>query len=103
MSTKNNRNNDNPIQRAQIAFDNKEGCSLRGFIAVNRVPGNFHIGSSVYKEILHVLKKNINLTHTINHLSFGRNQILLKFRKSSVEHMANYCRKRNEILQLLKI
>ena len=63
---------DDPIRRAQIAFDNKEGCSLRGYISVNRVPGNFHVGGHAYKEILHVLRKNINLTHSINHLSFGR-------------------------------
>mmetsp|Transcript_31670 Transcript_31670/g.36148 ORF Transcript_31670/g.36148 Transcript_31670/m.36148 type:complete len:205 (+) Transcript_31670:276-890(+) len=60
------------IGRAQIAFDNNEGCILRGYIQVNRVPGNFHISSHSYGEIINTLKKNINLTHTINHLSFGQ-------------------------------
>ena len=60
------------IKRAEIAFESGEGCALKGFISVNRVPGNFHIGSHAYNEILMILGKQINLTHTINHLSFGR-------------------------------
>ena len=54
---------------------------MRGFITVNRVPGNFHIGSHAFNEILHVLRKNVNLTHTINHLSFGRKSDIVKIQK----------------------
>jgi len=60
------------VKRAEKAFEDGEGCTLKGFISVNRVPGNFHIGSHAYNEILMLLGKRTNLTHTINHLSFGR-------------------------------
>jgi len=45
------------------------GCQLSGFISVNRVKGNFHI-------LAHSVNHNLNaaatnLTHTVNHLSFG--------------------------------
>jgi thiol-disulfide isomerase/thioredoxin len=45
------------------------GCMLSGFLMVNRVPGNFHIEA---RSIHHNLNpKAANLSHVINHLSFG--------------------------------
>ncbi|CAI2375800.1 unnamed protein product [Moneuplotes crassus] len=64
------------FKRAQVAFETGEGCSLKGYISVNRVPGNFHIGSHAYMQLLGMLGQQINLTHTINHLSFGRKRVI---------------------------
>jgi protein disulfide-isomerase-like protein len=44
-------------------------CQVSGFLMVNRVPGNFHIEA---KSVNHNLNAAMtNLTHTVNHLSFG--------------------------------
>jgi len=45
------------------------GCQVSGTLMVNRVPGNFHIEA---KSVNHNLNSAMtNLTHTVNHLSFG--------------------------------
>ena len=59
----------------------KEGCQLYGYLEVNRVGGSFHIGPGKSFSINHVHvhdvqpfnSEDFNLTHTIRHLSFGRN------------------------------
>jgi len=46
------------------------GCMLTGFILVNRVPGNFHIEA---RSLYHNLNpKMANISHIVNHLSFGQ-------------------------------
>lgn len=48
------------------------GCQVSGSLTVNRVPGNFHIlASSVNHNINAAMT---NLTHRVNHLSFGTQQ-----------------------------
>ncbi|KAM8945366.1 endoplasmic reticulum-Golgi intermediate compartment protein 3 isoform 1-T1 [Pelodytes ibericus] len=62
-----------------------EGCELYGFLEVNKVAGNFHFapGKSFQQSHVHVHAveihdlqsfglDNINMTHDIKHLSFGR-------------------------------
>ncbi|XP_073462660.1 endoplasmic reticulum-Golgi intermediate compartment protein 3 [Aquarana catesbeiana] len=57
-----------------------EGCELYGFLEVNKVAGNFHFapGKSFQQSHVHVHDlqsfglDNINMTHHIKHLSFGR-------------------------------
>jgi len=45
------------------------GCQVSGHLMVNRVPGNFHIEA---KSVNHNLNAAMtNLTHIVNHLSFG--------------------------------
>lgn len=45
------------------------GCQVSGTLMVNRVPGNFHIEA---KSVNHNLNSAMtNLTHMVNHLSFG--------------------------------
>jgi len=59
--------------------DESEGCNIAGYITVNKVAGNFHIapgrssqiGSFVHTHDVDFLARNINVTHTIHHLSFG--------------------------------
>lgn len=45
------------------------GCLLVGFIMVKRVPGNFHIEARSTAHSIHA--EMANLSHTVNHLSFG--------------------------------
>jgi len=44
-------------------------CQVSGFLMVNRVPGNFHIEARSKNHNLNAAMTN--LTHTVNHLSFG--------------------------------
>eukprot|EP00588_Corethron_pennatum_P012087 CAMPEP_0194278676 /NCGR_PEP_ID=MMETSP0169-20130528/11783_1 /TAXON_ID=218684 /ORGANISM="Corethron pennatum, Strain L29A3" /LENGTH=475 /DNA_ID=CAMNT_0039022911 /DNA_START=28 /DNA_END=1455 /DNA_ORIENTATION=+ len=44
-------------------------CQISGYLMVNRVPGNFHV---IANSVNHNLNPAMtNLTHTVNHLSFG--------------------------------
>ena len=58
-------------RRKQRMLDIKEhpGCMVSGYVLVNRVPGNFHIEA---RSKLHNLNAAMtNLSHVVNHLSFG--------------------------------
>ncbi|KRX08122.1 hypothetical protein PPERSA_01667 [Pseudocohnilembus persalinus] len=78
------------LERAKKAFKDREGCQLKGYIFVNKVPGNFHISSHAYgNKISQIFQqsgiKTLDLSHKLNHLSFGKmaeiNQIQKKFTK----------------------
>lgn len=63
-------------ERANKAFSDKEGCRVKGHFFVNKVPGNFHISCHAFSGVLNkVFNDNklttIDLSHKINHLSFG--------------------------------
>ncbi|CAG0880435.1 unnamed protein product, partial [Darwinula stevensoni] len=66
--------------RKEIEWAVKEGCHIYGYLDVNRVGGNFHFapGKTYSGEHVHVHDlqtmslESVNLTHTIQHLSFGR-------------------------------
>lgn len=65
------------LQIAETREDNKEhpGCMMAGYLLVNRVPGNFHIEM---RSIIHNLNPVMaNLSHIVNHLSFGNSQPVL--------------------------
>jgi len=61
----------------------KEGCQIYGYLEVNRVGGSFHVapGKSFSINHIHVhdvqpfASSDFNLTHTVRHLSFGRNVV----------------------------
>jgi hypothetical protein len=59
---------------------NKEGCKIKGYFLVNKVPGNFHISSHAFAPIIHRLFAdgffNFDLSHRINHISFGEDKDL---------------------------
>jgi thiol-disulfide isomerase/thioredoxin len=58
-------------RRKQRMLEIKEhpGCMVSGHVLVNRVPGNFHIEA---RSIHHNLNAAMtNLSHVVNHLSFG--------------------------------
>ena len=48
----NNHNNKFNMPKALNAFKNKEGCNLSGTMLLNKVPGNFHISSHAYNNVL---------------------------------------------------
>lgn len=74
------------LNRIQQAFKDKEGCELVGHIIVNKVPGNFHISSHAYGHILNQVFHSaqistIDLSHKINHISFGEEKDIIQIRK----------------------
>lgn len=78
------------MARVKQAYTNQEGCQLIGSIEVNKVPGNFHISSHAYNNLLSQIfhENNINtidVSHKINHISFGDDkdlkEIKQKFKK----------------------
>lgn len=69
------KNADNPDQHQRMrpnagnSRPEHQGCQVSGHLMVNRVPGNFHIEA---KSVNHNLNAAMtNLTHRVNHMSFG--------------------------------
>lgn len=62
-------------EEVKKAILNEEGCKLEGTIQVLRVPGNFHISTHAYGNIVTKLMSegifSTDLSHKINHISFG--------------------------------
>jgi hypothetical protein len=65
-----------------------DGCIIHGSLLVNRVPGNFHISAHSTSHSLHM--PTINLSHSIQHLSFGRSLNLAEFYALPKEVAAAY-------------
>lgn len=56
-------------ERHALKYHWHEGCSLKGTLQVNRVPGNFHITAK--SEVHNFDEKSTNTSHIIHHFSFG--------------------------------
>ncbi|CAE7604901.1 ergic3 [Symbiodinium necroappetens] len=62
------------VDALRKSINSGEGCRIRGFVKVNKVPGNLHLSTyshsflfgSLYQET-----KNLNISHKVNHISFG--------------------------------
>lgn len=55
-------------------MDDNEGCLLEGTVIINKVPGNFHLSTHAFGHVIQKIYMNgrqLDFTHTINHLSFG--------------------------------
>lgn len=75
------------IEDLKRAKDAGESCNLAGYIQVNRVPGNFHISTHAYNQYVAMLgMHDLNLTHTINHLSFGPKYEVKRVQKKFKKH-----------------
>lgn len=48
-----------------------QGCNIRGHLDVPRVPGEFHLTVNAENMKTELNTKMLNVSHTINHLSFG--------------------------------
>eukprot|EP00927_Polykrikos_kofoidii_P066746 TRINITY_DN62310_c0_g1_i1.p1 TRINITY_DN62310_c0_g1~~TRINITY_DN62310_c0_g1_i1.p1 ORF type:complete len:346 (-),score=38.91 TRINITY_DN62310_c0_g1_i1:262-1299(-) len=62
------------VDRIRKMIHSGEGCRVSGYVTVNKVPGNVHLSTYSHSFIfgsLYQESKNINITHTINHISFG--------------------------------
>ncbi|KAJ9438470.1 Protein disulfide-isomerase 5-4 [Diplonema papillatum] len=55
----------------------KEGCRLRGYVEVTRVPGTLHL-ESVHSEDKMLNTAFTNVSHLVHHLSFGEESPLLQ-------------------------
>eukprot|EP00931_Biecheleriopsis_adriatica_P107987 TRINITY_DN8231_c0_g1_i1.p1 TRINITY_DN8231_c0_g1~~TRINITY_DN8231_c0_g1_i1.p1 ORF type:complete len:366 (+),score=76.90 TRINITY_DN8231_c0_g1_i1:124-1221(+) len=62
------------VDAIKKAINSGEGCRIRGFVRVNKVPGNLHLSTyshsflfgSLYQET-----NKLNISHRVNHISFG--------------------------------
>mmetsp|Transcript_19240 Transcript_19240/g.18380 ORF Transcript_19240/g.18380 Transcript_19240/m.18380 type:complete len:129 (+) Transcript_19240:463-849(+) len=55
-------------------MDKNEGCNMVGVVQINKVPGNFHISTHAFGEVvqrIYMGGRRLDFSHTINHLSFG--------------------------------
>ncbi len=51
-----------------------------GTVIINKVPGNFHISTHAFGEVvqrIYMGGKRLDFSHTVNHLSFG-NDLMMK-------------------------
>lgn len=78
LSTENMREkNDfrgNIKDRVKKELQEEQGCHIRGYFAVYRVPGNFHIATHPYGDVEATLKREghkFDFSYKINQLSFG--------------------------------
>ena len=65
------------LKIAKEQLENKEGCQLYGYVLINRVPGNFHISTHAYNDIMVSLAHHgytFDYSYYINHISFGKMQ-----------------------------
>lgn len=62
------------LDRIKQMIHSGEGCRVRGFVRVNKVPGNVHLSTYSHSYLfgsLYQEARNMNISHTINHISFG--------------------------------
>ena len=45
-------------ERTKAELDAKQGCQFTGFIKIYRVPGDFHIASHTFDDIIHSLRND---------------------------------------------
>jgi len=62
------------VDRIRNMIHSGEGCRVRGFVKVNKVPGNVHLSTYSHSYLfgsLYQETRNMNISHKVNHLSFG--------------------------------
>ncbi len=69
-------NNQFSYEIIKKSIQDQEGCQLYGNISILKVPGNIHISSNSYANIISKLANDglykFDMSHTINHISFGK-------------------------------
>jgi len=55
---------------SEVAAGPGEGCTVRGVVLVNRVPGNFHL--SAHSKSHSFQPGKLNMSHTVGYMNFGR-------------------------------
>mmetsp|Transcript_78828 Transcript_78828/g.249132 ORF Transcript_78828/g.249132 Transcript_78828/m.249132 type:complete len:348 (-) Transcript_78828:153-1196(-) len=72
------------VDRIRKMIHSGEGCRVAGFVRVNRVPGNVHLSTYSHSYLfgsLYQETRNINISHRINHVSFGTDDDISYVRK----------------------
>ena len=46
------QNRQDLLNRVKSELDQEQGCQLKGYFQINRVPGNFHISSHAYTDVI---------------------------------------------------
>jgi len=62
------------VDRIRKMIHSGEGCRVAGHVRVNRVPGNVHLSTFSHSYLfgsLYQETRNMNISHRINHISFG--------------------------------
>lgn len=61
------------VDRIKRMVNSGEGCRVDGFVKVNKVPGNLHLSTYSHSYLFGSLYNEaaINVTHILNHISFG--------------------------------
>ena len=61
------------------AMDNNEGCRVEGTVIINKVPGNFHLSTHAFGDVvqkIYMQGRSLDFSHTIHHLSFGDDRMM---------------------------
>ena len=56
------------------AMNQEEGCIVEGTLIINKVPGNFHLSTHAFGEVvqrIYMSGKRLDFSHSIKHISFG--------------------------------
>lgn len=62
------------VDRIRKMINSGEGCRVAGYVKVNKVPGNVHLSTYSHSYLfgsLYQETRNINISHYVNHISFG--------------------------------
>mmetsp|Transcript_133227 Transcript_133227/g.371389 ORF Transcript_133227/g.371389 Transcript_133227/m.371389 type:complete len:352 (+) Transcript_133227:166-1221(+) len=62
------------VDRIRKMIHSGEGCRVAGYVRVNKVPGNVHLSTYSHSYLfgsLYQETRNMNISHRINHISFG--------------------------------
>jgi len=62
------------VDRIRKMINSGEGCRVAGWVKVNKVPGNVHLSTYSHSYLfgsLYQEARNINISHRVNHISFG--------------------------------
>lgn len=62
------------VDRIRKMINSGEGCRVAGWVKVNKVPGNVHLSTYSHSYLfgsLYQEARNINISHRVEHLSFG--------------------------------
>lgn len=62
------------VDRIRKMINSGEGCRVAGHVKVNKVPGNVHLSTYSHSYLfgsLYQETRNINISHHVNHISFG--------------------------------
>ena len=65
------------LEKVREELDQKMGCQMQGYVQINRVPGNFHISTHAYGDIVIALQMQgyvFDFSYKINHVSFGKQE-----------------------------